>query len=526
MIAFLRKSALVRLLIPFIFGIIGQYHLRWNISGVLAWSVAGLLAIVCVVALSIHHRFLWRHLFGVTLVAAAVWAGILFTSHRLDSVCWEISETPHHYRALLLDDPVAKAKTLQCKVRIVGIDDTCWNRVAGKAVIVYLPPSEQASRLQAGDGLEFEAVLKKPAMEADAGFDYPAFLEKAGFAAVGFPGKNPWRKCQVRSSWLDQLKFQAQKCRKQIVGQLKQIVPDRDNATVAMALSIGYKEELDPDLRRAFASTGTAHILAVSGLHLAMLYAILCFLFSPLERFRTSFYFSRTLILAILCGFAFVTGLAPSIVRAYIMVCFIAVGNMVNRRAMTINSLAASALFMLLYDPLYLFNIGFQLSYAAVISIVSIYPSLIKSIKINSLILSYFWELVCVSVSAQLGTAPLSLYYFRQFPLLFIFTNLYAIPLAGVLLLLIPLCVLLHLCNLLPGILAAGLNVVLDFFVSEIRGFGSLPFAVVNTGAMGVWEVLWMYTGIVLAGLLLLKKRAIYLYFLLSLVLFCIIYYF
>ena len=526
MITVLRKSTFGRLLLPFILGIVLQYHLRLSFTTGFIWMVTGVLSGIFCFSLIIRSYF-WRGLFGMVVTCLSLWVAVLLTTASIERSSWDIPSQPYRYCLVLLENAVPKSKTLMCKARIVGSDSIIFNAVADKWVIVYLPKDEQSGQLAAGNGIEVEAVLKRSVSFENGGFDYAAYLEQQGFSAIGYVPEGKWVQRPICSlSVFDKIKFLALDCQHAIINQLKRIIPDENNAIVAAALFVGYKAELDPELKTAFALTGTSHILAVSGFHFAVLFAILCFVFSPFEwsvRFRAT---SRLIIVLILWLFAFISGLAPSIVRACIMICFIGFGAILNRRSMTMNSLAGSALFMLIYNPLYLYDIGFQLSYAAVAGIVMINPYLVWLKEFEGSISRYFWELSCVSISAQVGTAPLSLYYFHQFPLIFILTNMFVIPLAGLLMLLLPLCVLIQAVYPLPIVVYLPVNYILNFFVSGVEMFSMIPFSVLTDISIDAWGVVSMYAGIVLVAIGLIRKRVFYLCLLLLLVVLQVFYYF
>ena len=211
------------------------------------------------------------------------------------------------------------------------------------------------------------------------------------------------------------------------------------------ALTLGYKEDLDPTLKQAFQRSGAAHILAVSGLHTGIIYAVLLSLLTiggrckPLYENKIG---RRALSLAVIItmwGYAFLTGLTPSVVRSVVMISTVEAGRMLYRQGNTLNCVLFAAWAILLVRPLDLFSVSFQLSFAAVLAIVLLAPHL-SSIggfprrwrgalqKAGS----YVVGLLVVSLAAQIGTMPLSLYYFGQCSNYFLFTNLLVLPLAGV----------------------------------------------------------------------------------------------
>ena len=208
-------------------------------------------------------------------------------------------------------------------------------------------------------------------------------------------------------------------------------------ATIATteALLLGQRHQLDADLYDAYKDAGAVHILAVSGLHIGILVVILKFLFQPLRRFWKGDLLQYLIIIALLWGYALFTGMSPSVVRAVALFSFIGYAWMIRRPTNMYNTLALSFFFtLLIIKPLYLFQAGFQMSYAAVLAIIWIYPRVMKLWRPRFWILKRVWQLLAISVSAQLGVLPISLFYFHQFPGLFFLSNLLILPFLGVVL--------------------------------------------------------------------------------------------
>ncbi|MCW4468706.1 ComEC family competence protein [Flavobacterium sp. MFBS3-15] len=212
---------------------------------------------------------------------------------------------------------------------------------------------------------------------------------------------------------------------------------DAKTRNVINALLLGQRQDMDKETTESYANAGVLHILAISGLHFSMLFYILTLLLRPLNRFRRRGELLQLfLILALLWGFAFITGLSASVVRSVVMFSIILIGQYANRTTNIYNSLALSMLVLLLARPMFLFDVGFQLSYIAVFSIVWLQPLYKKARVSKYAAVNYAIDTVLISLAAQIGVLPLSLYYFNQFPLLFMAANLVVIPLSNVILVL------------------------------------------------------------------------------------------
>jgi competence protein ComEC len=197
---------------------------------------------------------------------------------------------------------------------------------------------------------------------------------------------------------------------------------------------IGYREDLDKSLVQSYANTGVVHIIAISGLHLGMLYGLLLLVLKPLKKLKMPSWCQLSIVLAGLWMFSFIAGASPSVLRSAVMFSVIAVGNAAKKKANIYNTLSASAFLLLWINPFFLWDPGFQLSYAAVLSIAIFQKPITGLIETGNKILDATWSLVSISFAAQILTTPISLLQFHQQPLLFLFANAVAVPLSGIVL--------------------------------------------------------------------------------------------
>lgn len=224
-------------------------------------------------------------------------------------------------------------------------------------------------------------------------------------------------------------------CRDWILNQLKKrLIADDGTLGVAEALLIGYRADLDSNVLQAYSNTGVIHIIAISGLHLGLIYVALTWLFPRLPFFRDSLLWRGLFVLLCLWIFSLLTGASASVLRSAVMFTCIVVGSIFKKKASLPNMLATSAFFLLWYDPYLLWDVGFQLSYAALVGIVWLQKRLASCLKTNILILNKIGEMASVTVAAQITTLPFCLYYFHQFPVYFLPVNLIVVPLSTALL--------------------------------------------------------------------------------------------
>jgi competence protein ComEC len=257
--------------------------------------------------------------------------------------------------------------------------------------------------------------------------------------------------------------------RNKIITKLKKANFGEDELDIIQALLLGQRNDISADTYNDYKNAGAVHILAVSGLHIGVLLLLLQFLFRPLEILPHGKKFKLAVIVILLWGFAFLAGLSASIIRAVTMFTFVAYALYLNRPSNTFNILALSMFFILLvFDAKLLFQVGFQMSYAAVFAIVWIYPLLQKFWSPKNIIFNKIWQLLAVSIAAQMGVLPISLFYFHQFPGLFFISNLLIVPALGVILGLGVLVIVLSILNILPDLLVAIYNTLISWMNSVI----------------------------------------------------------
>lgn len=383
------------------------------------------------------------------------------------------------YVATLLEAPVEKTKVYKALASIDAvIQNNTIKRTVGKAIL-YFKKDTAIALLSYGTQIITHAQLQPIKNAGNPGsFDYKRYLLFQQTTAQAYitpeaftvlPGTN--------TNWTNQqlLRIQAK-----VLNVIKTNIKGSREAGLAEALLIGYKDDLDKTLLESYTNTGVVHIIAVSGMHLGLIYWVLNILFRPLLKSRHTKWLHPVLVLAILWLFTLLTGGAASIMRAAVMFTCILLGKTFNRQSSIYNTLAMSAFLLLCYNPFWLWDVGFQLSYAAVLSIVIFYKPLYHLLFIKNKLLDYTWQLVCVTIAAQILTTPISLYHFHQFPVYFLLTNLIAVPLSS--LILIGELVLLVLAPV--SLLAQWLGIALQYGILWLNNY----IAWVETLPMALWE--------------------------------------
>jgi competence protein ComEC len=247
-----------------------------------------------------------------------------------------------------------------------------------------------------------------------------------------------------------------------------------------LALLTGQRNYIDQETYNIFISTGIIHTLAVSGLHVGIIYMFLLVLLKPLHRYGWSKKLSLIIKMAALLFFAFLTGLSASVMRATLMFLIMIAGKILNRNSPVLNSVFLSAFLLLGINPYLLFEIGFQLSYSAVIGILLFQPLLYNIMHSDYPIVNWIFQLVSVSIAAQLGTLPFSLFYFNQFPTYFLLGNIIAIPYVTISIITGSILIIISPVKFLSWILVLFLEFLSQLFITFISFIQSLPYGIIQ----------------------------------------------
>jgi competence protein ComEC len=334
------------------------------------------------------------------------------------------------------------------EVGIIQVDSV---RTRGK-VLLNIHRDSTSSRLEVDDVLLLKVPIETIAPPLNPHqFNYKNYLKKQGIHHQvfihkgGYVLKKDWKRFSLRGL--------AANIRNKLIQTLKQYDFKDDELSIISALLLGQRQEISKELLEDYTRAGAIHILAVSGLHVGILLLILSYVLKPIERVKRGKLLKAISIIILLWFFALIAGLSASVVRAVTMFTFVAIAMVNNRENSVLYSLVASVFFLLLVKPLFLFDVGFQLSYLAVFGIVWIQPKLYKIWKPKVKFVNKIWQLFTVSIAAQFGVLPISLYYFHQFPGLFLASNLIIVPFLGIILVGGIIVIILALVNVLPDFL-------------------------------------------------------------------------
>jgi competence protein ComEC len=428
---FLHRTPFFRLFLPFVAGIIVfQYAVLFPESQLVValLSVFFILSGIVISQTKFQFKFRWLTGFGIFMFLFV--AGYFVSAKFEKDNSFQHADNQAIFLIELTENPILKENSTLCRIKTLEIyDKNSSEQTSGKAII-YIQKSSKSEQLQSGDRILLRATFHKPdgALNPN-GFDYATYLKRSGIEATAYISDDNWNFAGKNPDF--SIFRLAEQIQSKLLDVYKQFGISGDEFAVLAALTLGSKDALNPELRQNYTTSGGMHILAVSGLHVGIIYMVLGFLLSFLNRNRYLIIVKTVLIVILLWAYAFITGLPPSVIRSTIMFSMVAIGGGLDRKSLIYNTIFASAFLMLIYNPNFLYDVGFQLSYSAVLGIVYFQPLISKWFVIKFKPLKWAWDLTAVSLAAQLGTAPFSLYYFHQFANYFFITNLIAIPFAG-----------------------------------------------------------------------------------------------
>lgn len=478
-----KESPFIRLVIPLVTGITCQWYLSFSL--LFLWLLfacsAAALWLFSLLPLLRQYRAQWLN--GTWLHALLFATGGLLLYYN-DIRLQETSITRKYStgKAVLvtIEEPLSE-KNRSYK-SIASVQAVLFNHSISKAsgkILLYFQKDSTVQHLQYGNQLLLFKALQPVKNTGNPGcFDYQqyctfqgisyqVYLKKGEFVALKIKNENLFRKYLLST-------------RAKIVALLQKYIPGPKESGLAEAMLIGYKEDLDKSLVQSYSNTGVVHIIAISGLHLGLIYWLLMQLCKPLAKRASGRILQPILIITGLWLFSFIAGGSPSVLRSAVMFTCLVIGEHMNRKTSVYNSLAASAFLLLCYNPFWLWDAGFQLSYAAVLSLAIFYKPIYDLLFIRNKPIDVVWKGTCVTLAAQILTVPVSVFHFHQFPNLFLIANLLAVPLSGIIIIGEILLCAVSIIPFMATAIGYFLHYTIYWLNTYIEAVSSLPFATMN----------------------------------------------
>ena len=339
-------------------------------------------------------------------------------------------------------------------------------------IVLNIHKDSLKNTFETGTCLKIKGILTKNKKADNPNqFDYGAYLEQKQIYAQLYTDKES---ITIGMLIKKDIWYYISKLRNNIISNLEKNNFSKKELSVAIALIMGQRQDISPEIIQDYQYAGAIHILSVSGLHVGFILLFLNFILKPIPNTKNGALIKLIIILTSLSLFALIAGLSPSIVRSVTMFSFVAIGYHLRRTVNIYHTLLVSILLILLFQPSFLFDVGFQLSYLALFFIIWFQPILASTWLPKSKFFKYIWGALTVSFAAQIGTLPLSIYYFHQFPGLFFITNLVIIPLLSFIMVLGVLVIVLASFNYVPFLLAKPLEwsiYILNKIITTIASF-------------------------------------------------------
>ena len=511
------KYPFVRMLIPFALGIWTRvFFPSLQVDGTTLF--VALVALFAMAALSAQvlksQRNVW--LFGAVMACYLFVAGFSLTRFQ------EASAQKDHYRnhevsaryyvARICEYPSERENSIRAQLQIeYQFCDSLPSREVTGRVMAYFQKTDAALALRYGDLIAIPAPIAQvaPPKNPDE-FDYRAYLWRKGVTGQTYLKEQDWVDLQVNDA--NPLFAFSYRFRDLLLASLKKCGLKDHELGVAAAILLGYNDYLEDEMRQKYVAAGSMHILCVSGLHVGIIYLMASFLLGLLMGRRGHKVTKNVVLLLIVWLYALIAGLSPSILRSAIMISLVIIGDMLERKGFAINSIAASAFVLLCVNPFNLFEIGFQLSYAAVIGIVMLQKPIYRLFFLKNRLLDRIWDITAVTLAAQVATIPFTLFYFQQFTTYFWLSNLFLTPISfvvvmgGMMLLMVS---WIPYVNVAMGYLVWGTIYVMNFIVSWVD---NLPASIIKGLYVSQLEFALLLIAIVLLLLLvgLRKKRILF----------------
>ena len=476
---FWKKAPFVKLLLSLIAGII----LQWNFQiASTTWLIVLLTSFIIIIGfffIPFFNRYKLGFISGIATGILFLSVGALLAWHKdvrnNDSWLGNFYKEKDGLIVTLLEPPVEKTKSIKANSSVSYLlQNGKAIPVKGKIILYF----KKDSSLQLNYGSQ--VIFKKPLQEIKnsgnpGGFDYKRYALFQGITHQVYLKPEEFTVLNEKKvNWLDKFIYTS---REWVLNILRTNIKSEKELGLAEALLIGYKDDLDQSLVQSYTNTGVVHIIAISGLHLGLIYWLLGLLFKPLKKKKRISWLRPVCIITGLWVFSLLAGAQPSILRSALMFTCIVLGENLSKKTSIYNTMALSAFILLCFNPYWLWDVGFQLSYAAVLSIIIFMQPVYNWFYIKNKILDFVWKLNAVTIAAQILTVPLSIYHFHQFPGSFMLTNFLAVPLSSIILMgEILLCVISFIpaVALLVGQLLTWLIWVMNTYIQKIE---TLPFS-------------------------------------------------
>lgn len=496
---------LARITIGFVLGILITYYLKLNTHFVFASLFISFCTFIFAYLLS-KKGTKYAVFFGITTFFLSIVIGGFTQIIHTDS--YQQSNYTHHKnifeKSHLMTVVIReKLKNSSFSNRYIAIINHVDGENRSGRILLNIRKDSLKNEFEIGTNLRINGLLLKNKTSNNPNqFDYGKYLDGKQIYAQLYCDVN---EVQIGTETEKNIWYYAANLRTKIIRNLEKSNFNKTELNVAIALIMGQQQDISPEIIKDYQYAGAVHILSVSGLHIGFILLFITFILKPLPNTRRGAFLKLIIVLASLSLFGILAGLAPSVIRSVVMFSFVAIGMYLRRSTNIFHTLLVSVLLILLFQPSFLFDVGFQLSYIALFFILWLQP-LLSSLWIpKNKIASYFWDIITVSFAAQIGAFPLSVYYFHQFPGLFFVTNLIIIPFLTVIMALGVLVMVLAALDYVPTFLAKLLELSIYYMDKIINSIASFEQFIIRDIAFNTSLLITVYF-LIFTSVLWLKK--------------------
>jgi len=505
----------IRMIIPYIFGVFTALYLVDDANqGLLLFIPAFILVPVYFFTRKKPQKYSLDVLYGIALFT------LLFALGSFRQLNYNELNSPNHFTkndnsAFLLtqvnEEPYDRENFVRVKLKVKGTIDSVGQIVksAGSVLAYFRKPVEQNLRIGDEIIIHAENIQEVPTPRNPGEFDYKRFLSYQNIYYQVFLNETDWK---TTGSFQNSVTRVASGVRQSIIATIGELFPKTEHKGFAEALLVGYRNNLNTEIVDSFSKTGTLHVLAVSGLHVGIIFLILSNLGKVFSNFRYESILKSMLVIVGIWAYAFVTGMSPSVQRAAIMFSVVQLSVIFKRKPNIYNSIFASAFLILLVNPLLIVSVSFQLSYTAVLGIVYFQPKIRHWYLPKTKVTKYIWELIAVSLAAQIATFPLGIFYFYQFPLYFLLSNLVVIPVIFIVMLALITSVSFFWIPILGSVIVWVTSLSIEFILWTVRTMQALPYSSFEHLYITPLQLVLIYLFILGLTMWLYSARKSYLY--------------
>ena len=483
------------MLLPLISGLLLEYFIPFRLVFLWPAFLTSLILLIFYHCIPLKIKFRTQWIFGIIVQLLSASAGtILMHLHQdkpLTETGYYVNSKRNYLFIQILNDPVQKKNSYKCLARIECLVHNQNGLYQNEKILIYFKNDRLSRRVTGSSWIITDKILQPIENFRSSDFDYKKFCRLRHIYSQLYLKENeysivPYTGTKSALSMLDS-------CRKKILAVIKKYVPSKSENSLLEALMVGFTDDLDPDLLKSYADTGVIHIIAISGLHLALICQFLQIILLQKGQNKSGRWIKLVVMIFCLWGYSLLSGASPSVIRAAGMFTLALFARNIVRETTLYNMLAASAFLLICYDPFWIFDTGFQLSYAAVLSLGLFSKPIRDFLPLQNRILRALWNAASVSIAAQLLTTPISIYYFHRFPAYFLVANLLAVPLSS---LILAGGIILCACSPIP-LLAQFTGWILGILIRALNGFidhlSGLPGAVVGNLQISLSGMILIY---------------------------------